>query len=71
MIATDRRTPQQALAAALHGTIVSPNAILVASHLIVAHPSGIVRADGVPIGRWDDTTDALAARFRAVVGEVR
>lgn len=68
MICTDRRSPQQALAEALGGTILGPSTICVAGHLIVAHPSGTIRADGIPLGRWDDGTDALAAQFGATVG---
>lgn len=62
----DRRSPQQALADALSGTILGPSAIRVGTRLVVASVRGVVRVDGHPIGMWSDGADVLAARFRAV-----
>lgn len=64
MIATDRRTPQQALAAAIDGTILGPSTIAAAGHLVTASPLGVIRVDGRRIGRWSDDTALLAARVR-------
>lgn len=64
----DRRSPQQALADALSGTILGPSTIELPDHrLVVAHPSGVVRVDGRAVGSWADPTPVLAA---AVLAEV-
>jgi hypothetical protein len=64
MIATDRRSPREALADALGGTLLGRDSILVGDHVVWASVAGVVRVDSTPIGRWDDGTDALAAAVR-------
>jgi hypothetical protein len=68
MIATDRRSPQQALADTLGGTILGPSSIAVGTTIITASPVGKVRVGSVVIGSWADDTAALAERARAVIG---
>ena len=67
MIVTDRRSPQHALADALGGRILGPSTILVGARLVVAGPTGVVRVDGVRVGRWSDDTAVLAAAYRVAV----
>lgn len=62
----DTRTPQQALAEALGGTILGPSTIAVGSRLVVASPLGVVRVDGRAVGMWSDGADVLAARIGTV-----
>lgn len=62
-------SPQQRLAAAIHGTVLGPDAIQVGTHLVVTSVLGVVRVDGHKVGMCSDPTDVLAARVAAVVGE--
>jgi len=66
-IRTYDTTPQQALAAAIHGTILGPNAIRVGDHLVFTSPTGVVRVDRTAIGRWNDDTAVLAAAYERAV----
>ena len=68
MIATDRRTPQQALADTLAGTILTPSHIAVGTTIITASPVGKVRVGSVVIGSWSDDTATLAEAARVVMG---
>jgi hypothetical protein len=58
-------SPQEALAARIGGTIAGPSTIVVGSRLVTVSPLGVVRADGVRIGRWSEPTAVLAARYAA------
>lgn len=68
MIVTDRRSPQQALADALGGTILGPSAVAVGTTIITASPVGKVRVGSVVIGAWSDDTRVLAEAARVVMG---
>lgn len=61
------RPPQQALAEALSGTVLGPDAIQVGTSLVVASVLGVVRVDGHPVGMWSEPTQVLAERVRAVM----
>jgi hypothetical protein len=65
MIRTHDTSPQQALALAIGGTIAGPSTIVVGSRLVTVSPLGVVRVDGVRIGRWSEPTGVLAARYAA------
>lgn len=67
MIATDRRSPQQALAEALGGTILGPNHIAFAGHLVSTRLA-LVFVDDVRVGHWSDDTETLAEQVRRAVG---
>jgi len=60
-------SPQTALAHALDGTVLGPDAIQVGTSLVVASVLGVVRVDGHPVGMWSEPTQVLAERVRAVM----
>jgi hypothetical protein len=68
MIATDRRSPREALADILSGTILGPSSIAVGTTIITATPTGKVRVGSTVIGCWSDDTRVLAEAARVVMG---
>lgn len=66
MIVTDRRSPREALADRLGGTLLGRDSILFGDHVVWASVAGVVRVDSTPVGRWNDGVEALAAAFGAV-----
>lgn len=61
------RSPQQALAEALGGTILGPNHIAFAGHLVSTRLA-LVFVDDVCVGVWSDDTETLAEQVRRAVG---
>lgn len=61
--------PRDALAAALDGTPIGRDSIQVGADVIWCSVGGVVRANGVPIGKWSDGAEVLAAAYRAAVAE--
>jgi hypothetical protein len=61
------RSPREALAATLGGTLIGRDGIQVGDRVVWASVAGVVRVGGTPLGTWSDPTPALAAAFREAV----
>jgi hypothetical protein len=66
-IRTYDTSPREALADILAGDLIGRDAIQVGPHVIRCSVAGVVRVNGVPLGRWSDGAEALAAAFEREV----
>ena len=62
-------SPRDELAALLGGTPIGRDSIQVGANVIWVSVGGVVRVNGVPLGKWSDGAEKLAAAYRAAVEE--